>query len=385
MMFASTAEILRSFRFLALAIYTFSPAAQAADQIAATVDGIFRPLLQQHDVPGIAVAVTAEGRSQVFTYGIAAKDSRAPVTRDTLFELGSVSKTFTATLAAYAQAQGRLSWDDHPGKYLPSLRGSAVDATSLLQLGTYTAGGLSLQFPDAVKTDAQMIAWFRQWRPAFAPGAQRQYSNPSIGLFGHLAGLALGGDYAALLESRLLPGFGLAQSHIRVPAAAMTRYAWGYNSAGKPVRVSPGPFDAEAYGMKSTAADMIRFVELNIRPDMLEPLLRQAVEGTQVGYVEVDGMVQGLGWERVVWPIALDRLLAANDLNRQPQAAVALDPPQRPAGPALFNKTGSTNGFSAYVAFVPARRVGVVMLANRNLPIPVRITAAHAVLRALAP
>jgi beta-lactamase class C len=50
----------------------------------------------------------------------------------------------------------------------------------------------------------------------------------------------------------------------------------------------------------------------------------------------------------------------------------------------LFNKTGSTNGFAAYAAFVPAKKIGIVMLANRNIPIPARITAAHAVLEQLA-
>ena len=47
----------------------------------------------------------------------------------------------------------------------------------------------------------------------------------------------------------------------------------------------------------------------------------------------------------------------------------------------LFNKTGSTNGFGAYAAFVPSRRAGIVLLANRNYPIPARIDAAYAVLR----
>jgi beta-lactamase class C len=50
-------------------------------------------------------------------------------------------------------------------------------------------------------------------------------------------------------------------------------------------------------------------------------------------------------------------------------------------GPTLFNKTGSTNGFGAYAAFVPSRRVGIVLLANRNVPIPARIDAAHRLLR----
>jgi beta-lactamase class C len=142
-----------------------SHAAPDAAAIRDAVDKAIKPLMAQHDVPGMAVAVTVDGKALFFSYGLASKEQHIPVSENTLFELGSVSKTFTATLGCYAQGQGKLSFDDHPGKYMPSLKGSAIDRASLLELGAYTAGGLPLQFPDEVGNDAQMLAYFRNWRP----------------------------------------------------------------------------------------------------------------------------------------------------------------------------------------------------------------------------
>ena len=361
-------------------------AAGASARIAEVVERVYRPLLKDYDVPGLAVAVTRNGQSAVFTFGLADREGRRPVTRDTLFEIGSVSKTFTATLAAEAQALGRLSLADAPGRFLPWLRGSALDRVTLRDLGTYTAGGLPLQFPDAVTDEAAMRAYVRQWQPSAPAGTRRVYSNPSLGLFGAAAAAALGGDFSELMQDRLFPGLGLAHSFIRVPASDMARYAWGYGKEGRPIRVNRGMLDAQAYGVKSSAADMIRFVEANLDPARLDPPLRQAIEGTHVGYFRVGAMVQGLGWELLPYPLSLERLQAANaDAVRfEAQPAEPLDPPRVPDGATLFNKTGSTNGFGAYVAFVPAKRIGLVMLANRAVPIPARIAAAHAVLEALA-
>ena len=166
----------------------------------------------------------------------------------------------------------------------------------------------------------------------------------------------------------------------------MARYAWGYDRANKPTRVSPGMFDAEAYGVKSTAVDMIRFVQVNIEPSPLEGPLRRAVAFTHLGFFKVGEMVQGLGWEQYPYPISVEQLLSGNSLTMimESNATAQLTPPRAPAGPALFNKTGSTNGFGAYVAFVPEKKIGVVILANRNFSIPARIKAAHAILGQLA-
>jgi beta-lactamase class C len=371
---------------VACLLSTGGRAADDSGKITGAVEGAFRPLMTKYDVPGIAVAVTVDGREYFFNFGVASKADNKPVTKDTLFELGSVSKTFTATLAGYAQTLGKLSLDDHPGKYMPDLRGTAIDKASLINLGTFTAGGLPLQVPGSVSNDAAMVNYLRHWRPSAAPGAQRRYSNPSIGLFGYVAALAMKGDFASLVESKIFPSLGLAHSYIHVPAAMTANYAWGYNKDNKPVRAGPGVFDVEAYGVKSSTADMIHYVEANIRPGTLAMPMRRAIEGTHVGYFRTGDMVQGLGWEQYAYPVTLDRLLAGNSdaMIMKAQAVAALTPPQIPSRPTLFNKTGSTNGFGAYVAFVPEKRIGVVMLANRSFPIPARVTAAYAVLEELA-
>lgn len=360
-------------------------AAPSADAIQRAVDAAVQPVMAQYQVPGMAVAITAGGQHRIFNYGVASRQGSRPVTDDTLFEIGSVSKTFTATLAAWAQARGVLSLDDKATRYLPRLAGSAFDRISLLELGTYTAGGLPLQVPDAVNTMPQMIEWLRRWQPDAAPGTQRRYSNVSLGLFGLAAAQALDTSFDSAMTRQLIPKLGLNHSWVQVPRAQMAHYAWGYRD-DKPVRASAGVFDGQAYGIKTTAADMIRYVELNIDAQAVsDAALRQALAATHAGYFRVGAMTQGLGWERYGWPVSLDVLQAGNDARmvRDAQAVQRIDPPQPAPADVLINKTGSTNGFGAYVAFVPGRRIGVVMLANRNLPIPARVQAVYAILQAL--
>ncbi|MBC7918671.1 MAG: beta-lactamase [Rhodoferax sp.] len=374
---------------VACVAFCFFPATGRADdatRIRTAVDTAIRPLMAQYDLPGMAVAVTVNGQSTFFSYGVASREKNIPVSEATLFEIGSISKTFTATLASYAQVIGKLSLEDYPGKYMPELAGSAIDKASLLHLGTYTAGGLPLQFPDEVSTNDKTAGYFRQWKPDAAPGKQRRYSNPSIGLFGYITGLALQRDFADAMETQIFAPLGLGQSYIRVPESAMDQYAWGYNKANQPIRVNPGAFADEAYGVRSTATDMIRFVQLNIAPDQLGEPLQRAIDGTHVGYFKVGGMVQGLGWEQYPYPATLSDLLAGNSetIIWDAHPAKRLKSSKTLSGTTLFNKTGSTGGFGAYVAFVPSRKIGVVMLANKSYPIPARIKVAHAILEQLA-
>lgn len=362
-------------------------AGNASDaQIEAAVSSVVTPVMQQQSIPGMAVAVTVNGKVHYFNYGVASRETEKPVTESTLFEIGSVSKTFTATLAAYAQASGKLSLTDKASQVWPALQGSAFDNISVLQLGTYSAGGLPLQFPAEANTADRMLGYFKQWKPTYAPGSHRQYSNPSLGLFGYLAAQSLGVPFDQAMEQTLLPKLGLKHTFLKVPQEQSSLYAQGYNKDNQPVRVGPGALDAEAYGLKTSAADLIRYVQANMQPTQLEKPLQQAIALTHTGYYQVGDTTQGLGWEFYPYPVKLDTLLAGNSTTMTLEANEVrwFNPPQTPQQATLFNKTGSTSGFGAYVAYVPAKQIGIVMLANRNYPNSERIRIAHAVLEKLS-
>jgi beta-lactamase class C len=358
----------------------------AQDQIETLVNAAVQPVIQAEGIHGMAVAVTVNGQAHYFNYGVASKETGSPVTKDTLFEIGSVSKTFTATLAAYAQATGKLSLSDKASQILPALRGSAFDHISVLQLGTYSAGGLPLQFPAESDSADKMLDYYKQWKPLYAPGSHRLYSNPSLGLFGYLAAHSMGQPFDDLMEKTLLPKLGLKHTYVHVPQDQMALYAQGYNKDGKPVRVTPGALDSEAYGVKTSAADLLAYVDANMKPASLEKPLQQAIALTHSAYYSVGDMTQGLGWEMYRYPITLDRLL---DGNSTPMAMEAhkvqwLNPPQAQPQNVLINKTGSTGGFGAYVVYVPSKEIGIVMLANKNFPNAQRVRIAHQILSALA-
>lgn len=341
--------------------------------------------MQKDNIAGMAVGVVEDGKTYVFDYGVASRATRTLVTRKTLFELGSVSKTLTATLVSYAQVTGRLSLSDKTGKYLPSLAGCKFGNVSLLNLGTHTPGGLPLQVPDNIKNNDQLMNYLKQWRPTYAPGTYRTYSNISIGLLGVITAKSMDQNFAQLMNKCVFSPLGMKNSYYNIPADRQADYAEGYTKDGKPIRMAAGVLSSEAYGIKTTASDMTRFVEANMNLMQLDQKLNRATTNTHTGYFRAKPMTQDLIWEQYPYPVALQALWngdsSAMAYNAIP--VVAIKPLEEPRKDVWINKSGSTNGFGAYVAFIPEKRLGIVILANKNYPINDRVTIAYRVLTRL--
>lgn len=372
-----------------LAAFATTVVSHAADNsqngIESAVDMAICPLMAKYNIHGMAVGIIVAGKPALFSYGVASTETKQPVTNATLFELGSITKTFTATLAAYAQASGYLSLSDKTSKYLPSLRNTRFGEVSLLNLGTHTAGGLPLQVPDNIRNNEELMHYFEQWQPTYPPGTHRTYTNPGIGTLGLITAKSMGQDFTALMEERLFPALGMKSSYINVPSAKLADYAQGYTREDTPIRMAAGILSSEAYGIKTTAADMIRFVEANMNLLSLDQKVQQAIRETHTGYFNAGVMTQDLIWEQYPYPVALKTLLEGNspDMIFNATPVTEIKPPQEPQEEVWINKTGSTNGFGAYVAFIPKKRLGIVILANKNFPIDERVTAAYKILTSL--
>uniref|UniRef100_UPI003366A7BA cephalosporin-hydrolyzing class C beta-lactamase MIR-31 n=1 Tax=Enterobacter roggenkampii TaxID=1812935 RepID=UPI003366A7BA len=354
-------------------------------QLAEVVERTVTPLMNAQAIPGMAVALIYQGQPHYFTFGRADVAANKPVTPQTLFELGSISKTFTGVLGGDAIARGEVALGDPVAKYWPELTGKQWQGIRMLDLATYTAGGLPLQVPDEVTDTASLLRFYQNWQPQWKPGTTRLYANASIGLFGALAVKPSGMSYEQAMTTRVFKPLKLDHTWINVPKAEEAHYAWGYRE-GKAVHVSPGMLDAEAYGVKTNVKDMASWVIANMKPDSLQaPSLKQGIALAQSRYWRVGAMYQGLGWEMLNWPVDAKTVVGGSDnkVALAPLPVAEVNPPAPPVKASWVHKTGSTGGFGSYVAFIPEKQLGIVMLANKSYPNPARVEAAYRILDAL--
>ncbi|UYO93462.1 class C beta-lactamase [Pollutimonas sp. M17] len=344
----------------------------------------FEPVVKEYKIPGLVVGLTRNGQHSFYATGLASRADKRPVSAETLFELGSISKIFNVTLAALAEQRGLLSLDDKAARFLCADACSIGNDMTLMDLATHYSGGLPLQVPDQIGDTKQLVDWLEEWKPP-RPGT-RSYSNISIGLLGHITAGAMGMSYAQAIQTVLLPELGLKETWIDVPAEEMDRYAFGYDrKTDRPIRVAPGVLDAEAYGIKSTARDMLKLLDVELGLKKVSPPLQAAVRRTQEGQFRTARFTQDMIWEQYAWPADIEAMKAANsyDFILNPQKADRIEPALPPRKDVILNKTGSTNGFGAYVAVLPGENLGIVVLANRNYPNEARIAATHSLIRSL--
>ena len=304
---------------------------------------------------GMAVCVVTPNRKRFITWGHERLSDNRPVTSETVFEIGSITKVFTALLLASMARRGELRLDDPVSRHLPGdfkvpLRDGGE--ITLADLATHTSGlpRWPLLASDSQPSQAAIDAAarislqdFKAWLatidlPQNPPAAGAWwYSNVGYALLGLALSHRAGRPYEALLRARVLDPMGLRDTVFFPTAAMASRLAEGHDPDLKPLPPFEGGIFVAAGALRSTPHDLSRFAAA-ILPGSASPIAR---DQELLLAVRRDarwlGGKQALGWE-------------------------VLDAP----GGAFVSKDGVTFGQTASVVLDPDRRMAVMALSNTH-------------------
>jgi CubicO group peptidase (beta-lactamase class C family) len=250
-----------------------------AEQKFAALREIVPDAMERHRVPGVAIGIFADGRE--FTAGFGVTNIRHPleVNEHTLFQIGSTTKTFTATLAMRLVEAGKLDLDAPVRRYLPGFRMKDADVTeriTMRHLLTHTGGWEGDYFDDtgdgddAVRIYVERMAELPQLTPL---GSVWSYNNAAFSLAGRVIEALTGGTYEAALTEQVLKPLGLKRSFI-FPTDVMThRFAAGHATTEQyQVVLSPWQImrsSNPAGGIASTVTDQLRYARFHMGDDSI--------------------------------------------------------------------------------------------------------------------
>jgi CubicO group peptidase (beta-lactamase class C family) len=316
-------------------------AALDADLVPVLKDGALAP----DTGGGVTIGVLQHGERRIFSYGTAKPDS--------VFEIGSITKTFTATILAQMVEQGKVKLDEPVRELLPpgTVAKPATGAEiTLLDLSDQHSG--LPRMPDNFHPadpanpyadyDTKLLyAFLSKQGVALPANAPFGYSNLGVGLLGQALANRAGVPYPTLVQEQVLAPLAMHDTTIAMTPALQARFIQGHDAEHKPAHAWDLDALAGAGGIRSTAADMLNYLEAQLHPDKLPAsalatangkTLPAAIARTHVIHAEVGpGMHIALNW------FHYDQT-------------------------GSYWHNGGTGGFSSYAIFNPEKDFAVIVL-----------------------
>ncbi|MFZ6711179.1 serine hydrolase [Undibacterium sp. TC9W] len=328
----------------------------AAEDFAAAAQKVANARVSGAAIPGLVV-VTVNGQEQkIQGFGLVTNGSDGknqsqshPPDANTVFEIGSVSKTFTALLLADMQMRGQLKLDDAvaallPAYTIPQYQGRAI---TLLDLATQTSALPRLPAnlmpkladnPYADYSENNLRDFLRSYQLTRAPGAKYEYSNLGFGLLGQALSARAGKSYAELVQERIAKPLGMADTGIALTATMQKNLATGHDAQGKIVANWDMPTLAGAGALRSSAQDMLRYLQAHMHgANVKVPAGLQLVQQPQ-RTTGMPGLQIALAWHV-----------------------------QSARGQTVVWHNGMTGGYASFIGFTTDGQRGVVVLANASV------------------
>jgi D-alanyl-D-alanine-carboxypeptidase/D-alanyl-D-alanine-endopeptidase len=299
---------------------------------------------------GMVVGLVDEHGCSIVSYGKMDDGASPEVNGDTLFEIGSITKTFTGLLLQDMIERGEMKLDDPVAEYLPksakvpTLNGRQI---TLLHLATHTSGlprnpenldPKRADNPLAEYTAEKLITFLSGCKLTRQPGAKFEYSNLGSGLLGQVIALKAGTDYESLVTDRICRPLKMESTRIRLTPGLKARLATGHNQFGYAVSNMDFHSQVGCGALRSTANDLLKYVAANVglTPSSLTMLMEKT---------------HALQFRSAIPPV-----------NIALTWHVVFDP----QGRKIISHGGATYGYRAFAGFDQTRRRGIVILSNSS-------------------
>jgi serine-type D-Ala-D-Ala carboxypeptidase/endopeptidase len=297
--------------------------------------------------PGIVVGIIDPAGQRIISYGQLSTTRADQINGNTLFEIGSITKVFTALALMQLSEQKVLNLDDPIAKFLPptiktpEFNGKAI---TLLTLATHTSSLPRLpdnfapadnQNPYADYTVDQLHSFLSSYTVPREIGTKYEYSNLGAGLLGHLLSTKANVDYETLIAKQITQPLQMADTRIHLSPDQTTRFATGHDQRNRAVPHWDLTTLAGAGALRSTANDLLKFLAANL--DLQPSPINASLQKTHTIQQQTDSpnMAIALAW---------------HVFNLK--------------GSEIICHEGGTGGFRSFVGFSKKQRLGVVVLGN---------------------
>ena len=328
---------------------TFTLKAQSSKHF---VDSIANDFLAHKHSSCIVIGIIDHGKQKIYSYGNLNKNGGLPADSNTLFEIGSLTKLFTATATAIEVHDGTLKYSDClstllRGIHVPEYAGHEIKVIDLLH---HTSGlpriptdlfatgkNFDSLNPYANYSRANLDSFIDKCRIRWMPGTSYSYSNLGYGLMGDILSRIEGKSYETVIREQIWEPLSMNRSKVVLSEDQKRNMASPYNQKGEPDHVWDFDALAGAGAIRSDITDMMKFLNASMNPwNIKDNKLRNALIDCQTNLFSADnGIKVGLGWHSE--PYNFDR---------------------------FYVHRGETGGYYSFIGFTKEGQKGLVILTN---------------------
>jgi CubicO group peptidase (beta-lactamase class C family) len=328
--------------------YKLSSSNRLKSDIDKIVDNVAHGYMLQQNTVGMSIGILKDGKSYFYGYGETAKGSGRIPDQTTVFEIASVTKTFTATLLAIAIEQGRARLDDPVNKYLPdsipllqynnrkAILSDLVNHTSgipFMPANFDSAVVDPLHHPNSFYSTENLYSFLKHLQLSWEPGTKYRYSNAAFGVLAVILQRIYNESYEKLLLRAICQPLNMRYTRAYIMDDSL-HAAKGYDRSGQLV----SPWDHRPAlighgGLATSASDLIRFADAQL--GKCTGTLLKAIQLTHDITFSNSQVTIGMAWNYI-----------------------------QPGTTKVLFHDGGTKGYSAYFAVNPQKKVAVVILSN---------------------